>query len=60
MYEHNGNTTLKRTSSQFRQSLELLFCGDLRVEEHVEIFALSSLLPSLWMLVDKKINGKLC
>lgn len=45
MYEHNRNTTLKHASSQFRQPLELFFSGDLRVEEHVEIFALSSLLP---------------
>lgn len=59
MYEHNGNATLKHACSQFRQSLELYFL-ETCVEEHVEIFALSNLLPGLWMLSDKKINGKLC
>lgn len=47
MYEHNGNTTLKHAASRFGQSLELLFSGDRRVEEHVEIFAVTSLLPGL-------------
>lgn len=60
MYEHNGNTILKHESFRFGQSLEFLFWGDLRVEEYVEIFAVSSLLPGLWMLADEKINGKLC
>lgn len=47
MYDHNGNTILKHTSSGFVQFLELLFWRDLRVEEHVEIFTVSSLRADL-------------